>query len=191
MKPGIEATKEIIEIGRINGIPVEHSHMEAYRRENIGSHIDEQIRLHESARKNGVDITFDVIPYVSANTTLLACFPPYAFEGGMDRFMERLQDPDQRRKIKFDVENMASEWPTWLPGRWPHNLVRASGWKNIRLIWVPGEKNAGYVGKSLEEIGTLQGKEPFDAAADILMDETAPLWPFISVSAGILTVTKD
>ena len=167
---GLEATKEIIEIGRVNGIPVEHSHIEAFGERNW-KHINEQISLHESAREGGVDILFDVIPYVAANTTLLACFPPYAFEGGMDRFMERLQDADQRRKIKFDVENMASEWPTWLSGRWPHNLVRATGWKNIWLIWVPGEKNARYVGKSMEEIGRLQNIEPFDAAADILIDE--------------------
>ena len=167
---GIEATKEIIEIGRVNGIPVEHSHIEAFGEKNW-KQINEQIAIHESAREEGVDILFDVIPYVAANTTLLACFPPYAFEGGMDRFMERLKDPDQRLKIKGEVENMTSEWPTWLQGRWPHNLARATGWNNIWLIWVPGAKNARYVGKSLEEIGKLQGKEPFDAAADILIDE--------------------
>jgi len=167
---GLEATREIIEIGRINNIPVEHSHIEAFGEKNW-KHIDEQIALHESAREEGVDILFDVIPYVAANTTLLACFPPYAFEGGMERFIERLKDPDQRQKIKKAVENMVSEWPTWLPGRWPHNLVRATGWKNIWLIWVPGEKNAHYVGKSMEEIGKLQDKEPFDAAVDILIDE--------------------
>ena len=167
---GLEATKEIIEIGRANGIPVEHSHIEAFGRK-YWEHIDEEIGLHESARKDGVDITFDVIPYVAANTTLLACFPPYVFEGGMQRFMERVKDPDQRKKIKYDVENLGSDWPTWLPGRWPHNLVRATGWKNIWLIWVPGDKNMKYVGKSMEEIGRIQGKEPFDAAADILVEE--------------------
>ena len=157
---GLEATREIIEIGRVNGIPVEHSHMEAFGERNW-KHIDEQIALHESARAEGVDILFDVIPYVAANTTLLACFPPYAFEGGIDRFMERLKDPAQRQKIKFDVENMVSEWPTWLQGRWPHNLVRATGWKNIWLIWVSGVKNARYVGKSMEEIGQISGKRAF------------------------------
>lgn len=174
---GVEATKEIIEIGRTNGIPVEHSHIEAFGKKNWDQ-IDELIKLHESAREEGVDILFDVIPYVVANTTLLACFPPYVFEGGMDKFIERLKDTDQREKIRYDVENLGSEWPTWLPGRWPHNLVRATGWKNIWLIWVPGEKNSNYVGKSLEEIGELQGKEPFDAAADILIDENGAAMAF-------------
>jgi N-acyl-D-amino-acid deacylase len=167
---GIEATREIIEIGRINGIPVEHSHIEAFGRKHW-EHIDDQIAIHEAARQEGVDVLFDVIPYVAANTTLLACFPPYAFEGGMMHFMERLKDPEEKERIRHDVENMASEWPTWLPGRWPHNLVRATGWKNIWLIWVPGKKNAAYVGKSMEEIAKLKRTEPFDAAVDILLEE--------------------
>jgi len=167
---GLEATKEIIEIGRINGIPVEHSHIEAFGHKHW-NHIEEQIALHESARREGVDVLFDVIPYVAANTTLLACFPPYAFEGGMTQFMNRLKNPKEKKRIRHDVENMASEWPTWLPGRWPHNLVRATGWGNIWLIWVPGNQNAQYVGKSMEEIGRLKQMEPFDAAVDILLEE--------------------
>jgi N-acyl-D-aspartate/D-glutamate deacylase len=182
---GIEATKEIIQIARVNGIPVEHSHMEAYGH-GYWDHIDVQIRLHESARAEGLDVTFDVIPYVAANTTLTACFPPYVFEGGMDRFIERLKDKDQRKKIQYDVENMGSEWPTWLPGRWSHNLARAAGWKNIWLIWVPGEKNADYVGRSFEEIGKLQGKDPFDAVADLLIDEKGAAMAFYFGVSGDL-----
>ena len=49
---GLEATREIIEIGRVNGIPVEHSHMEAFGERNW-KHIDEQIALHESAGRGG------------------------------------------------------------------------------------------------------------------------------------------
>jgi len=182
---GIEATKEIIEIARANRIPVEHSHMEAYG-ENYWNHIDEQVRLHESAREEGLDITFDVIPYVAANTTLTACFPPYAFEGGMDKFIERLTDTDQREKIRYDVENMQSEWPTWLSGRWAHNLVRSGGWKNIWLIWVGGEKNSRFVGKSCEEIGKVQGKDPFDAVADLLIDEKGAAMAFYFGVSGDL-----
>ena len=182
---GIEATKEIIQIARANGIPVEHSHMEAYG-EKYWKHIDEQIRLHESAREEGLDVTFDVIPYVAANTTLTACFPPYVFEGGMEKFIERLKDPDQRAKIRYDVQNMRSEWPTWLPGRWAHNLARAGGWENIWLIWVAGEKNSRYLGKSFEEIGKLQGKEPFDAVVDLLIDEKGAAMAFYFGVSGDL-----
>jgi N-acyl-D-amino-acid deacylase len=182
---GIEATKEIIQIARSNGIPVEHSHMEAFG-EPYWKNIDEQIQLHERAREEGLDVTFDVIPYVAANTTLAACFPAYAFEGGMEEFIERLRDPGQRKRIQHDVETMRSEWPTWLPGRWAHNLARASGWKNIWLIWTASERNWQYMGKSFEEIAKLQGKEPFDAVADVLIEEKGAAMAFYFGVSGDL-----
>jgi N-acyl-D-amino-acid deacylase len=182
---GIEATKEIIQIARVNGIPVEHSHMEAFGKP-YWKHIDEQIALHERAREEGLDVTFDVIPYVAANTTLAACFPAYAFEGGMEKFVERLKDSGERNKIRHDVETMCSEWPTWLPGRWAHNLARASGWNNIWLIWTAGEKNSQYLGKSFDEIGKLQGKEPFDAVADVLIEEKGAAMAFYFGVSGDL-----
>ncbi len=182
---GLEATKEIIQIARENGIPVEHSHIEAFGAPNW-SHIDETIQLHDQARAEGLDITFDVIPYTTANTTLTACFPPYAFEGGIDKFIERLKNPKQREQLRFDVENMVSEWPTWRPGTWPHNLARNTGWKNIWLLWAPSEKNAGLVGKSFEEIGRLQNKKPFDAVADLLIEEHgAALALYVGVSGDL------
>ncbi|MGE5140287.1 MAG: N-acyl-D-amino-acid deacylase family protein [Rudaea sp.] len=182
---GLDATREIIEIGRANQIPVEHSHIEAFGAPNW-DHIDPTIELHDRARADGVDITFDVIPYTTANTTLTACFPPYAFEGGIDRFVERLRDPQQREKLRFDVENQVSEWPTWRAGTWPHNLARNTGWKNIWLMWAGSEKNAQYTGKSFEEIGRLEGKSPFDAVADMLIEENgAVLALYIGVSGDL------
>lgn len=166
----LDSTREIIEIGKANGIPVEHSHIEAFG-EPYWPTIDKLIELHDGARAEGVDISFDIIPYTTANTFLSACFPPYALEGGMDRFVERLADPAGRERLREEVQNMKSEWPTWRPGTWPHNLVRATGWKNIRLLWAAKEHNAQYQGMSLAEIGELQRKDPFDVAADLLIDE--------------------
>jgi N-acyl-D-amino-acid deacylase len=182
---GLQSTAEIIEIARVNGIPVEHSHIEEFG-EPYWPNIDKVIALHDGARDEGLDVTFDVIPYTTANTTLSACFPPYAFEGGMDRFVERLKDPAGRERLRHDVENMASEWPTWRPGTWPHNLARATGWKNIRLLWAAGQRNAQYTGMSFTEIGEARGVSPFDAAADMLVDEKgAVLALYVGVSGDL------
>ena len=148
--------------------------------------IDETIRLHDQARAEGLDVTFDVIPYTAANTTLTACFPPYAFEGGINKFIERLKDPKQREQLRFDIENMISEWPTWRPGTWPHNIARNTGWKNIWLLWSPSDKNVKYFGKSFVEIGNFQKKKPFDAVADLLIEENgAALALYIGVSGDL------
>jgi N-acyl-D-amino-acid deacylase len=182
---GLESTQEIIEIARRNGIPAEHSHIEEFGKP-YWANIDRVIELQDKARADGVDVSFDVIPYTTANTTLGACFPPYAFEGGVDKFVRRLQNPQERERLRHDVETMVSDWPTWRPGTWPHNLVRATGWKNILLLWAGGEKNTPYLGKSFEEIGAMQGKTPFDAAADLLIDERgAALALYVGVSGDL------
>jgi len=129
------------------------------------------MRLDEEARSQGIDIAFDVIPYTAANTYLTASFPPWSLEGGVANLIERLSDEKTRAKIRDDVEHKIPEWPPWKPGGWPHNLVEATGWENIRLLYVGSEENRKLLGKSLAEIGRLLGKHPFDAAADLLIEE--------------------
>ncbi|MEP7224540.1 MAG: amidohydrolase family protein, partial [Actinomycetota bacterium] len=99
----IPATKEVIRVGEANGISTQHSHIEAFGRPNW-SKIEAIIGLHEAARDRGVDTGFDVIPYVAANTTLLAIFPPWALAGGVDGLLTRLRDPDARARIRRSIE---------------------------------------------------------------------------------------
>lgn len=166
----LPATREIIRIGEENKIGVEHSHFEAFGKENWPK-IEDALRLHDEARARGINIAFDVIPYVAANTTLLAIFPPWSIEGGVSKLMERLRRKEVRKRIQMDIEKTVSTWPPWVPGAWPHNLVRATGWQNIYIISVNKPGNKQWEGKSLAEIGKDLKKAPFDVAADLAIDE--------------------
>ena len=181
-----QACEEIIEIGRANNIPVHHSHIEVFGKANWPD-TDGIIALHEDARKEGIDVTWDVIPYPYANTTLGACFPSEYFDGGIEAFVSRLKDPVKRAEIKDKVLNMISEWPTWLPGRWPHNLSRNTGFDNVMIIWLLSEKNQGLIGKTIAEIANDQSKEPFDVLADTMIDENgACMSLYIGVSGDMV-----
>ncbi len=118
-----------------------------------------------------LDIAFDVIPYIAANTTLLAIFPPWSIEGGVNKLIERLKDKETRKRINIDVDETISGWPPWLPGAWPHNLVRATGWQNIVVITVSSPTNKHLEGKNLIEIAEEKNIAPFDAAADLIIEE--------------------
>ena len=164
------ATKEVIRVGEANGIRCQHSHMEAFGRAHWPK-IDSIIKLHEEARARGVDSAWDVIPYISANTTLLAIFPPWSLAGGVDGLLQRLGDPQTRARIRQSIEDDLPGWPSWLEGDWPHNLVEATGWDNITIIWVESEKNKDLEGKTIPRIAVEQGKDPFDAAFDLVLEE--------------------
>jgi N-acyl-D-amino-acid deacylase len=166
----LPATREVIRVGEENGIACQHSHIEAFGRPNWPK-IDQAIQLHEQARARGVDTGFDVIPYVAANTTLLAVYPPWALAGGVDALLERLHDPATRKKVHQSIEEDVPGWPCWMPGGWPHNLVEATGWKNVWVMWVESERNKDLEGKSLQAIADERGRDPFDVAADLTIEE--------------------
>ena len=164
------ATKEVIRVGETNGIRCQHSHMEAFGTDHWRKG-DTIVKLHEDARARGVDTAWDVIPYIAANTTLLAIFPPWSLAGGVATLLERLQDPAIRQDIRRSIEEDLPGWPCWLEGDWPHNLVEATGWDNIMVIWVESQKNKHLEGKTIPEIATAQGTDPFEAAFDLALEE--------------------
>ena len=166
----LSATKEVIRVGELNGVRCQHSHIEAFGKPHWPK-IETIIGLHEQARERGVDTGFDVIPYIAANTTLLAIFPPWALAGGVVALLARLRDPQQRERIRRSIDEDIPGWPCWIPGAWPHNLVEATGWDNISLLWVESEANKGLEGKTLTEVADIRGTDPFDAAADIVLEE--------------------
>ena len=166
----LSATKEVIRVGELNEVACQHSHIEAFGKP-FWPKIDAIIELHERARERGVDTGFDVIPYVAANTTLLAIFPPWALAGGVEALLDRLRDPDQRARIRRSIDEDIPGWPCWIPGAWPHNLAEATGWDNISLLWVESEANKGLEGKSIPQVATERGTDPFEAAADLVLEE--------------------
>jgi N-acyl-D-amino-acid deacylase len=164
------AEKELIRIGEESGCRVHRSHNEAVGREHWNK-IEKSLQMEEDARTRGIDIAYDMFPYTAAMTMMIAIYPPWALEGGWEGLMERLKHPETRRQIEEDIEEMVPGWPTWKEGSWPHNLVKATGWENIYIGYIPGEKNKKYEGLNLRDLGERLGKPPFDAISDLLVEE--------------------
>jgi len=164
------AAQEVVEVARRAGVRVQHSHLEAFGRPNWPK-VEWTLGLHDRVVAEGIDHGFDVIPYTAANTTFLAILPPWSLDGGVPKLLERLRDPETRARIKRDVAEVIPDWPTWRPGGWPHNLVEATGWENVWIMWVESERNKHCEGKSVAVLAQETGKDPFDVAADLILDE--------------------
>jgi N-acyl-D-amino-acid deacylase len=164
------AEKELIRIGEESGCRVHRSHNEAVGREHWNK-IEKSLQMEEEARTRGIDIAYDMFPYTAAMTMMIAIYPPWALEGGWEGLMGRLKHPETKRQIEEDIEEMVPGWPTWKEGSWPHNIVKATGWENIYIGYIPGEKNKKCEGLNLRELGDRLGKPPFDAISDLLVEE--------------------
>lgn len=171
------AVKELIRIGEEAGIPVEQSHHTATGRDHW-SKIRKTVDMIEEARARGVDVTYDIIPYTSANSTMLAVFPPWSLEGGVEKLIQRLNDPVIQKKIRRDIEDAVPGWPPWLPGAWPHNLIGLIGWESASVVWCKSEKNKGLEGKTIPEIAKMRGVDPFDAVAQLVTEEKGDILAF-------------
>ena len=163
----IPAVKELLDIARKTGVRVHHSHNEAVGRAHWPK-IDRVLKLEQQAVEEGVGLNFDMFPYTAAATMMIAIYPPWALEGGVDQLIQRLKDEKTRRQIERDIRRVKSSCK---PDGWPHNLVRATGWDAIRIGYVESRKHKRYENRSLAELAGLTGKPPFDAISDLIIEE--------------------
>jgi N-acyl-D-aspartate/D-glutamate deacylase len=127
--------------------------------------------MEEWANREGVRLTFDMFPYTAAATMMIAIYPPWSLEGGIEKLIERLTDPKTRARIEHDIERVSPSWPPWQRRGWPHNLVRAVGWRNIHIGSVQSRRNKKYERLNLEELAGRVGRAPFDAISDLIIEE--------------------
>ena len=181
----LDSIREAIEIGEKANVPVEIFHIKVAGSNNWGR-MPELVALINSARARGVDINANQYPYIAANHPTLPLLPPWALEGGLDKTMERLRDPQLRLRIRHDIENGLPDWNS--------NYVRQSGgWRGIVIGATHTEKNASFPGKTLEEIGRIREKDPADAFFDLLVEEHGQVTclPFMMNEKDVQTALRE
>jgi len=166
----IPAVEELLETGRRAGVRVQHSHNEAVGRDHW-PRIDRVLAMESAARRSGQPVAYDMFPYTAAATMMLAIYPPWALEGGVDALLARLGDPSTRSAIREAIETTTPVWPPWTERGWPHNLVKAVGWDQITIGSVGTARNRALEGSSLAQLGAARHTDPFDAISDLMIEE--------------------
>ena len=151
---------EVFEIARRARIPAEIWHLKTAYRKNWGR-MPEVIGKITAARASGLDITADVYPYTAASTSLTACLPPWALEGGTEKMLARLRDAATREKIRRDILKDTNEW---------ENIYLGSGGASGVLIGsVVNRDVENLQGKRVSEIAKELGKDELDALFDLIL----------------------
>jgi N-acyl-D-amino-acid deacylase len=153
---------EAITIGKEAGIPVQISHHKAATKSFWGKS-EETLALLEETRLESVDITVDQYPYKAGSTSLVTCLPPWAHEGGMERLLERLKDPELRKRIQSDIIGGLLGW---------ENFAGELGWENVYVTSVKTDENKPVEGKNLLEIQEHRGDtDPYTSLFDLILEE--------------------
>jgi len=158
----LEAIDETARIAREAGIRAEIFHLKAAGESNWPK-MAQAIERIEAARRAGVKLTADMYPYTAGATGLDAAMPPWVQEGGLDAWVERLQQPDVRRRV---AEEMRTRSPNW------ENLYAAAGSADrILMIAFKNPALKPLTGKSLAEIAKMRGKSPEETAMDLVVED--------------------
>ena len=155
----LEAFDELLRISREAHIPAELYHIKALGQKNWGK-MDTLLARIEAARKEGVPVRANMYPYIAGGTGLDACLPPWTQDGGYPALLERLRDPEMRKKIAAEVKVDSDKW---------ENLYLAAGSPDrIILSDFTAEKLKPFSGKSLAEIARIRGEDPIETIMDLL-----------------------
>ena len=157
------AVDEFLDVLRASGCAGLLSHLQSAGRPNWGAVAGAVERL-ERARAEGVDVAFDMYPYLAGSSTILQLLPPEAQAGGVAGLLARLDDSAERAKWRAWVES-----ETESRGR---SKVALIGWENVQLCAIESPALKRLEGQNMVEAARAFGVAPFDLLVR-LVRETA------------------
>lgn len=157
----LDSMEEILTIGKESGCKVHFSHFKVCGKNNWDKFPKVLDRL-DKAKEEGMIVSFDQYPYVAGSTMMSVILPPWVHDGGTDKLIERLKDTNLRAKMKEDISNGIPGWD---------NFVEFAGLDGIFVTFVGSDRNQDLVGKDLNEVGIIRGKDPLDAIFDVILEE--------------------
>ncbi|HUG42019.1 MAG TPA: D-aminoacylase [Longimicrobiales bacterium] len=141
----LAAVEEAINVGRFAGVPVEISHLKAQGARNWWK-AGPVLHAIERAREDGVDVRFDVYPYIAYSTGLANLFPLSARDGGDAAFRARLADPEEGPRLEAAVRAKVASLGSW-------DAVQVTSTADEALTWARGRR--------LGELARERGEDPY------------------------------
>lgn len=172
----IPAVMEAIEIAEKANVRTTISHLLVSGKPNWGKG-GTALSLIDEARSRGLEIFLDQIPFKMGegnffNPDLDRFLPDWVCEGGSEKIVERLKDPEIHSKIKEEMEQGITN-ERYTAERYPlKKKPKKTLWEDMLTITFSGE-NKIYEGKTIAEVSRMMGVDPHDAILDLIISEGA------------------
>ena len=148
----LDAIDESIAVARGANCPLEISHLKTQGPRNW-PHLDDVLRNIDTARANGLDVTFDRYPYLAYSTGLTNLFPVWIRDGGTDAFLARLHDPAVGPRIR--EATLAK-------------IELIGGWDNVQLSAIRAVEDRDAEGKRLGAAARAHDVDPYEYTVALL-----------------------
>ena len=158
----LESLDELIRIADEAKIRAEVYHLKMGGKDNWNKY-EAVVAKIDSARTAGLHITTDMYNYIAGATGLNASMPPWVQEGGYDKWAERLQDPEIRKKVYEEMTTPTDDW---------ENLMFAAGSaEKLLLVEFKNDSLKYLTGKTLAEVAKMRNKSPEETAMDLVVQD--------------------
>ena len=164
---------EVFAVAERAGIAAEVWHLKTAYQANWGR-MPSVLKHFEAARARGLDVTFNMYPYDRASNGLDACLPLWVREGGLEQMLKRLTDPSLRERIKRDMDDPKTK-------DWENQWYGSGGGAGVMVSTVLDPALRKWEGKNLVQIGREMGKDPRDAAMDLVIADRGETSVIISI----------
>ncbi len=200
------AIEEAINVGKGAGIRVDIIHMKIAD-QRLWGQMNEVVSMIDKARAEGFDIRANVYPYTAGQNNLRAIIPPWAHDGGNEAMLQRLRDPELRKRMKKDVLEGIDGW-------YNHYLAVGGDWSRMLLVKLTQPENKPFVGKRMSDLiearlkdGSSAG-DGVDVLFDVLLEEDGSVptvffhhseedmtyalkQPYVSIGSDGTAISKD
>ena len=151
----LKALDELLYIAKNANIRSEIYHLKASRKPNWHL-LDSVIKKVETARANGLDITADIYTYNASSTGLTGVIPTWVQEGGHRAWIDRMQEPEPRKRLLNDIRNELAQQP-------PSGILMV-GFKTDSLAAI-------YEGKTIAEAAEMRGQSPEETIINLIVED--------------------
>jgi N-acyl-D-amino-acid deacylase len=158
----LEAVEELITVAREAGVRAEIYHLKSSGEQNWPL-FDDAVNMIEDARDEGLQVTADVYTYPAGATGLNVTVPPWVQEGGFEASLERMQDPELRKRIIEEMNTPSDEWENM--------FLLAGSLDNILLVNFKNEKLKPLTGKTLAEVVEMRETSPEETIMDLIVED--------------------
>src|SRR5688572_16089954 len=169
----IPSLDEVFAVAERADIPAEVWHLKTAYKANWGR-MGEVLKHFDAARARGFDVTANMYPYDRASNGLDACLPLWVREGGLEPMLQRLNDPAERARIKRDMDDANAK-------DWENQWYGSGGGAGVMVSTVADPVLRTWEGKNLVQIGKEMGKDPRDAAMDLVIADRGETSVIISI----------
>ena len=164
---------EVFAVAERANIPAEVWHLKTAYKANWGR-MGEVLKHFDTARARGLDVTANMYPYDRASNGLDACLPLWVRAGGLDAMLQRLKDPSLRDRIKKDMDDPDAK-------DWENQWYGSGGGAGVMVSTVLDPALRKWEGMNLVEVGKAMGKDPRDAAMDLVIADRGETSVIISI----------